>query len=169
MCSPQLVLAGIQAGGQIASGIQQQKAAKQAAIQAQREAIYEQQQAAAETELIRMNNARDLGTLRAAFGDRGIAFDSASMADVIAEAAKNLDYPALVKEHEGLIARYKGNAQAAALKTKGRNALTSSILDGITTFGGKAIDAGWFKASPTTDFSKPRVIDAPVGRRTGYV
>jgi hypothetical protein len=143
MCSP-LIFAGIQAGVSIAGGIAQQKAAKQAAIQAQREAIYAQQVAAAETEQIRYNNKRDLATIRAAFGKRGVAFDSASMIDVIAEAAGNLDYPAVVKEHEGILARYKGNAQAAALKARGQNALVSSLLGGAFTFGAEAVKAGWF-------------------------
>ncbi len=132
MCHP-MVLVGIQAGAQIAGGLHQQKAAKQAAIQARREAIYQQQVAAAETENIRYANKRELGSLRAAFGKRGVGLDSASMIDVIAESAGNLDYPALVKEHEGLIARYRGEAQARAAKAAGRNALTSSLLGAAST------------------------------------
>jgi hypothetical protein len=132
MCHP-MVLVGIQAGAQIAGGLYQQKAAKQAAIQARREAIYQQQVAAAETENIRYANKRELGSLRAAFGKRGVALDSASMIDVIAEAAGNLDYPALVKQHEGLIARYRGEAQARAAKAAGQNALTSSLLGAAST------------------------------------
>ncbi len=132
MCHP-LVLAGIQAGTQIAGGIAQQKAAKQAAIQARREAIYAQQVAAAETENIRYANKRDLGALRAAFGKRGVGLDSASMIDVIAESAGNLDYPALVKEHEGLIARYRGEAEARAAKAAGQNAFTRSLLGAAST------------------------------------
>jgi len=132
MCHP-MVLVGIQAGAQIAGGLQQQKAAKQAAIQARREAIYQQQVAAAETENIRYANKRELGSLRAAFGKRGVALDSASMIDVIAEAAGNLDYPALVKQHEGLIARYRGEAQARAAKTAGQNAFTRSLLGAAST------------------------------------
>lgn len=132
MCHP-MVLAGIQAGAQIAGGIQQQKAAKQAAIQARREAIYQQQVAASETENIRYANKRELGSLRAAFGKRGVTLDSASMIDVIAEAAGNLDYPALVKEHEGLIARYRGEAQARAAKIAGQNAFTRSLLGAAST------------------------------------
>jgi hypothetical protein len=133
MCHP-MVLVGIQAGAQIAGGIHQQKAAKQAAIQARREAIYQQQVAAAETENIRYANKRELGSLRAAFGKRGVALDSASMIDVIAESAGNLDYPALVKEHEGLMARYSGEARARAARAAGQNALTRSLLGAASTF-----------------------------------
>ena len=135
MCSPiaPIALAGLQVGSQIAGGIYQQKAAKQAAIQARREAIYAQQQAAAESEMIRYNNARDLGAIRAAFGKRGITLDSASLVDVIAETAGNLEYPALMKEHEGILARYKGEAQARAYKTAGQNAMVKSILGAATT------------------------------------
>ncbi len=140
MCHP-MVLVGLQAGAQIAGGIAQQKAGKQAAIQARREAIYQQQVAAAETENIRYAAKRDLGSLRAAFGKRGVGLDSASMIDVIAESAGNLDYPALVKEHEGLIARYRGEAEARAARAAGQNAFTRSLLGAATTlaqgFGGR--------------------------------
>lgn len=138
MCHP-MVLVGIQAGAQIAGGLHQQKAAKQAAIQARREAIYQQQVAAAETENIRYANKRELGALRAAFGTRGVGLDSASMIDVIAESAGNLDYPALVKEHEGLIARYSGEARARAARAAGQNALTRSLLGAASTFTQGAI------------------------------
>ncbi|MFM9863667.1 MAG: hypothetical protein ACKVRO_08670 [Micropepsaceae bacterium] len=138
MCHP-MVLVGIQAGAQIAGGIAQQKAGKQAAIQAEREAIYQQQAAAAETENIRYANKRELGSLRAAFGTRGVGLDSASMIDVIAESAGNLDYPALVKEHEGIIARYRGAAEARAARAAGRNAFTRSLLDAASTVAQGAI------------------------------
>src|SRR5262245_41276146 len=105
MCTFAAVLAGVSAGAQIAGGIYQNKAAKAAAKQAEQEGIYAQQRAAAETEEIRYNNKRDMGTLRAAFGTRNVAFDSASMIDVLSEAAGNMDYAALLKEHEGLLSR----------------------------------------------------------------
>ncbi len=156
MCSPAALLVGVQAGAQIAGGIQQQKAAKQAAIQARREAIYQQQVAAAEAEQIRYTNQRELASLAAAFGKRGVTFDSASMIDVIAEAAGNLEYPALLKEHEGVLARYQGNAKAAALKAAGRNALTESLLGGITTFASAGINSNWWqKPAAPVSLMKP--------------
>jgi hypothetical protein len=145
MCSPAALLVGVQAGAQIAGGMYQQKAAKQAAIQARREAIYQQQVAAAESEQIRYMNQRELASIANAFGKRGVAFDSASMMAVIAESAGNLEYPALLKEHEGVLARYKGNAQAAALRTAGQNAMTQSLLGGLTTFVSAGIDTNWWK------------------------
>lgn len=89
MCTFAAALAGIQAGAQIAGGIYQNKAAKAAAKQAEMEGRYAQAAAASEAEQIRYNNQRDLGTMRAAFGPRGVTLDSASVVDVIAEAAQS--------------------------------------------------------------------------------
>lgn len=145
MCVPVgAALAVVQAGTQIAGGIYQQKAAKQAAIQAEREAIYEQQRMVSDAEQIRANNARELGAMRAAFSTRGVSYDSSSLQDVLAEAAGNLDLAALMKEHEGVLARYRGRAQAAQYKTAGRNALYQSLLGGATGLVAKGIDAGWW-------------------------
>ena len=100
MCSFAGVMAGVQMAATVAGGVAQNKAAKQAAKQAEMEGRYRQQVAVAEAEQIRYGNQREMGSIRAAFGARGIAADSASLVDVISEAAGNLDYAALVKEHE---------------------------------------------------------------------
>ena len=131
MCSFAAVIAGVQAGAQIAGGIQQNKAAKQAARQAELEGRYQAQAALAEAEQIRYDNKREVGTVRAAFGARNVGADSASMIDVISEAAGNLDYNALMKEHEGTLARYSAKVQAQRLRSQGRNALRESILGGV--------------------------------------
>lgn len=148
MCSFAGVIAGIQAGAQIAGGIAQNKAAKQAARQAEQEGIYAQQAAAAEAEQIRYNNQREVGAIRAAFGARGVASDSASLIDVIAEAAGNLDYAALVKEHEGQIARYSASVRAKRLREQGRNTMMTSILGATIGFASDGIKNDWWK---TTD------------------
>jgi hypothetical protein len=74
-----------------------------------------------------------------------VAFDSASMVDVLAEAAGNMDYAAVMKEHEGLLARYQGNVQASRLKAQGQNALYSSILDAGMTFARQGMGTNWWK------------------------
>lgn len=145
MCSLAGVIAGVQAGAQIASGFAQNRAANQAAQQALMEGRYAQQAATAEAEQIRYNNRRDVGTIRAAFGTRGIAADSASMVDVIAEAAGNLDYAALVKEHEGQIARYSAGVRAKRLREQGRDAMYQSILGGVVGFASAGISTEWWK------------------------
>ena len=149
MCSFAAVLAGVQAGATIAGGMAQNKAAKAAARQAEQEGIYAQQRAAAETEEIRYNNKRDMGTLRAAFGTRNVSFDSASMVDVLSEAAGNMDYAALMKEHEGLLGRYQGKVQADRLRIAGKNAMYQSILGGVTSFASQGIGANWWQEAAT--------------------
>ncbi|MDZ4866557.1 MAG: hypothetical protein SGI91_04485 [Alphaproteobacteria bacterium] len=144
MCSLAGVMAGVQFGAQIAQGAAANKAAKANAIQAQNEARYAQQSAVAEAEQIRYNNQRDIGTFRAAFGARGVAGDSASLVDVIAEAAGNLDYAALVKEHEGQLARYHGDVQAKRMREAGRNAMYESILGGVVGFASQGIRTDWW-------------------------
>ena len=161
MCSPAALLVGVQAGAQIAGGIYQQKAAKQAAIQARREAIYQQQAAAAEAEQIRYTNQRELASVAAAFGKRNVTFDSASMMAVIAETAGNLEYPALLKEHEGVLARHRGEAQARAYLTQGRNAMTQSLLGGLTTFASAGINANWWRKPAAPLSSGGFIYDAP--------
>ncbi|MCE9521081.1 MAG: hypothetical protein K8S25_01455 [Alphaproteobacteria bacterium] len=143
MCAP-MIMAGVSAAMTIAGGVQQQRAAKAAAKQALQEGIYAQQAAAAETEQIRYNNKRDMGTLRAAFGTRNVAFDSASMVDVLSEAAGNMDLAAVMKEHEGILGRYQGNVTAKGLKDRGKDALTKSILGAGLSFATKGVDANWW-------------------------
>lgn len=144
MCTFAAALAGIQAGAQIAGGIYQNKAAKAAAKQAEMEGRYAQAAAASEAEQIRYNNQRDLGSLRAAFGPRGVTLDSASMVDVLAEAAGNLDLAAIMKEHEGLMGRYSAGVRAKQLRDRGQEVLYKSILGAATGFAAQGINTGWW-------------------------
>lgn len=147
MCSLAGVMAGVQFGAQIAQGVAENKAAKVAARQAEIEGRYAQQAAVAEAEQIRYNNQREVGAIRAAFGARGVAGDSASLVDVIAEAAGNLDYAALVKEHEGQLARYSAGVRAERFRREGRNAMYESILGGATKFVVGGIQTDWWKTT----------------------
>lgn len=145
MCSFAAVIAGVSAGAQIAGGIYQNKAAKQAARQAEMEGRHAQAAAVSEAEQIRYNNRRDVGTIRAAFGSRGVAADSASLVDVVAEAAGNMDLAALMKEHEGQLARYSASVRAQRLKSEGRNALYQSILGGVVGFASQGVKTDWWR------------------------
>ena len=173
MCSLPAVLAGVQMGAQIAGGIAQNKQGKAAARQAEQEGIHAQQMAAAETEEIRYNNKRDMGTLRAAFGTRNVAFDSASMVDFLSEAAGNMDYAALMKEHEGLLARYQSKVTADRYRAQGKNAMYASILGGVTGFASAGIQSNWWKSTPSVSSVMPPasgtwIQDAPAGRPPYY-
>jgi hypothetical protein len=154
MCSLAGVMAGVQMGAQIAGGIAQNKAAKQAAKQAEMEGRYAQQVAVSEAEQIRYGNQREMGSIRAAFGARGVAADSASLIDVISEAAGNLDYAALVKEHEMQMAGYSARLKAKQLRERGRDAMYRSILGGVVDFATDGIATeGWTVRKTPLTFS----------------
>jgi hypothetical protein len=152
-------MAGVQLGAAIAGGVAQNKAAKEAAKQEELRGRYAQQVAVSEAEQIRYGNQREMGSIRAAFGARGIAGDSASLIDVISEAAGNLDYAALVKEHEVQMAGYSARVRAKQLRDQGRNAMYSSILGGVVNFATDGIGTNWWTVK-----KQPSVIPSYGGR-----
>ena len=143
MCSLFAVVGVAQMGMQVAGAMYQNQAAKVAATQARQQGIYDAQRAAVEAEQIRYNNQRDMGSIRAAFGKRGVGFDSASMVDVVAEAAGNMDYAALMKEHEVQLSLYQGNTRAKLIKSQANAALVSSILGSTLNFASQGISNNW--------------------------
>jgi len=148
MCSFMAVIGGLQAGAQIAGAAQQNKAAKAQAIEAQQQARYEAQRTFAEAEQMRAANAREVGAMRAAFAPRGVALDSASAVDVIAGAAGELSYPALMKEHDAQLALHRGQVRARQIRDAGAQAMRASILGSVLDFAGQGASSNSRRRQP---------------------
>ncbi|MCE9521083.1 MAG: hypothetical protein K8S25_01465 [Alphaproteobacteria bacterium] len=145
MCSFEAVLTGVQAGAQVAQAANHKKQTNADAAAALQQGIYERQLGAADAEQIRSENARQMGTLRAAFGTRNVGFDSASMVDVLAEAAGNMDFAAVMKEHEGILGLHRGKAQAKKLGDGARSKMALSVLGTATDYATAGMQTNFWR------------------------
>ena len=137
----------ISAAGAVMQGVQASQAQKFNTALAIREGEIQQDIAGARAEDIRRGARRRAGAIRAAAGEQGFQAAGGSVADILADEAREAEFAAKIAEFGGELAGFRGEAEARVRAFQGRAALTSGFIKaGGTILGGafKAQQAGFF-------------------------
>lgn len=127
------ISAGMSAAGQLAQGAAQRKAAGVDAAQLDRIAGQQEDQALQEASRIRKSGRRTQGAARAQLAASGIAVESASAAlieeEIGAESEKDAANVLLTGRRQADASRFS----AGQARSRGKNAMTASVLGSVTT------------------------------------
>jgi hypothetical protein len=131
--------------GAVGSIYQGNAAASQANYQArvaEQNQTTARQQANAKEELIRRQNARQLGEQRAAAAQSGFDPSSGSLLRIQGESAGNTELDALTARYEGQMQALSFGNEAAGLRTQAKSARTSGLLNAAGSLLGSAARYG---------------------------
>jgi hypothetical protein len=137
----------ISAAGALTQGFQAASAQRFNAALAIREGEIQQDIAGARAEDIRRGARRRAGAIRAAAGEQGFEAAGGSVADILADEAREAEFAAKLAEFGGELAGFRGEAEARVRAFQGRAAITSGLARaGGTILGGtfRAKQAGFF-------------------------
>lgn len=132
------------AGGQIASGIAANNAAKANARALEEQGRQEVAAANMKASDVRYAGNRLMGETKVTQAKAGVDLSSGSAADVAAESALNIEQDALRALYGGRVRKWQTDAQAAITRSEGKNAKTMSFINAGTTLlkgGGNYMEA----------------------------
>ena len=144
-----LLVAGlaVSAAGAVSSGVQAAKTQQFNASLAQREADIQSAIAAQRGEDMRRAGRRRAGAIRAAAGEQGFEAGTGSVADILADEARETEFAARIAEFGGELAQFSAQAEQRVRRFQGRAAIQGGFFRaGATILGGafKAKRAGFF-------------------------